>query len=242
MKVQVVLPVPMDSEETWKLFKPFLQRFADTWRQFPPRIRCTLFLVTQGADATQELYDMFSGLPIIPERYDKGMDLGAQQYIARVSDDAFQVNMTSRCYFHRDGWLARMVRARNEHGPALYGLTASNEGGHFHLCTRGHSYDVDDFKLYPHDITSRDQGVFVELGDGCLLDWFGSIGRKSYIVDWTGCYECNQQYLGSHNTYRSNDQYNVLFWDKHTQSFADADPPEKERLRNLMLGTTPTCG
>jgi len=250
LKVQVVLPIPMESEETWATFKPFIQRFCETWRKYPPGIRCFLYAVTQGAKANEELYDLFTGLPVGFERYDEGMDLGAQQHIAGMSNDAFQVNMTSRCYFHRPGWLARMVRFRLANGPGLYGVSCSKEGGKLHVCTRAHAYDVDEFKLYPHNITSRDQGVFCELGDGSLTDWYWSIGKTPQIVTWADnspYFVCSPEIHPSQtissecfgNGFRHGDQSDVLVWDRHTDIYSSADDQEKERLRRMMMGTTP---
>ncbi len=238
MKIQVVIPVPTESEEAWVMFKPYIQRFCDTWRQYPPGVRCTLFAVTQGVDSTDEIRDIFTGLPTRFVRHDHGMDLGAQQYIAMMSDDAFQVNMTSRCYFHRENWLARMVSARIKHGPALYGISTSREGGRMHICTRGHAYDVDTFKLYPHDITSRNQGVFFEVGSGNLLKFYRRIGMEGYVVFW-----CGERMVDDltfiEGGFRDGDQGQMLFFDKHTDYYAAADDQEKERLRSLMLGLTP---
>ena len=239
MRVQVVFPVPTETKEVWALFKPFIQRFCDTWRKFPPGVRCTVYAVTQGADASEQLIDMFIGLPVVFERYDKGADLGAQQYIARVSDDAFQVNMTTRCYFHREGWLARLVAARNDFGPALYGVSSSMEGGRFHICTRAFSYDTADFKLYPHDITSRDQGVFFECGEGCLTDWMKSIGRFPYLVTWDTV-QLATQWVEVENGFRNGNQEQMLVWDKHSDAYTNANPEEKERLQLLHRGITPS--
>lgn len=250
MHVQVVLPIPMESKEVWDMFKPFIVRFCDSWRIWPPGIRCQLCAVTQGADANKEVRDLFYGMPVEFFRHDEGMDLGAQQWIAEGSDNAFQVNMTSRCYFHRTGWLARMLRFRMANGPGLYGASCSKEGGKLHVCTRAHAYDVDEFKLYPHDIVSRDQGVFFEVADGSITDWYWSIGKTPLIVTWADnspYIVCSPEIHPSQtissecfgNGFRHGDQSDVLVWDRHTDLYAAADDREKERLRHLMMGTTP---
>lgn len=237
MKVQICYPLPLESEDAWKRFKPHVEEFIGTWLTFPPGVRCQLWVMGCKADVPSEIQNMFSDLPAVFCRYDgDGMDLGCQQYLAQISDDdVFQVNCTSRMFFHRSGWLNRLVCERNNHGPGFYGMTASREGRDTpYICTRGHCYDVGDFKLYPHNITSRDQGVFVELGDGCLTDWFNSIGRESYVVTWSNCFG-TQDGIAEPNTFRMGDQSEVLCWDKHTKAFALADDTEKERLFDMML-------
>lgn len=243
MKVSVIYPVPLESDEVWQIFRPAVQRFCLTWRLFPPGVRCGINVMCCGNEPDSEVKELFDGLPAQFCQCDAlGADLGAQQFCAKLSDTGvFQVNFTSRMYFHRSGWLARLVSARNSFGPALYGLSASMEGGKFHLCTRGHCYDTDDFKLYPHDIVSRNQGVFFECGQGCLLDWFKSIGRDTYVVTWDYAVTCSP---GDRipNGFRDGTQEQMLAWDKHTKIYADASPEEKERLESLAFGlANPVC-
>lgn len=250
MNIAVVYPVPNESPEVWAIFKPFVERFVNTWKQFPPGVACTLCPVTFDPPAkatssnkpSDEILSLFQGINTQFHNYPgKGMDLGAQQWVSLMGSHDFQVNFTSRAYFHRPGWLARMVAARHEYGPALYGMSASKEGGKFHICTRGHAYDREDFKLYHTMIESRNQGVFFECGDGCLTEFFWSIGRPAAIVRFDGhpvtfySWE-DAHYLKVENGFRNGDQSNMLAHDKHTDFYRDSDPETKERMANLMLG------
>jgi hypothetical protein len=240
----VCIPIPMDDESVWALFKPFIQRFADTWRKFPPGVDCDLIAVVNNADATNELHEIFDGLPVHFTRYDgAGADIGSFQQTARQNPGRFMFCCVSRVYFHRAGWLARIMEAREQFGFGLYGTSASNEGGRFHICTRAYAMDTDLFNAYPHVITSRDQGTFFEIGRdnpvGPFSEWAEKQGEAAIVLwDWT---LCPYRYEGdSHkfitNGYRSGNQEQMLAWDKHTDAYRDADDDEKARLSAMMRG------
>jgi hypothetical protein len=237
MKTHLVVPVPLDDDSVWDIFRPHIKRFTDTYRQFPPGAEHTIMAVCNKADATAEVKAMFDGMPVEWLRYDgDGADLGSQQFVAESStDNVFQVNLTTRTHAHREGWLTHLVKAREKYGPGLYGITASNEGGRLHICTRAHSYDTRDFRFYPTKITSRDFGVFFELGRGCLLEWFLEFGRPAYVVTWDRIWR-KPEWFDIPNGYRRGDQRNCLLFDKHTERYADANDAERERLTAMMEG------
>lgn len=248
--VKLVYPLPADSPEVSETFKPFAERFAQSCKKFWPGYKYELVVVINKGKVNAELVELFFGLPVEFITYDgDGMDLGSQQLVAQ-SGDHFQVNLTSRMYAHREGWLKRLVEVRETYGPGLYGMTASYEGGKVHICTRGHCYDSKDFREYPTQITSRDQGVFFECGDGCLLEWYQSRKQPYGVVTWDAfwgdgkCYHCGEETakkLGLYfhictNRFRLGDQSNVLLHDRHTDLFRDADAVEKLRLGRLCIG------
>lgn len=243
MSPMIVYTIPAETREKWELFRPFVERFFKTWAQFPPGQIVRTALVVNSANEhelhqevvgeTEQLFlDCADIQPIGWPYAGKGCDFGAQQAIADTGN-FFQINFTTRMYFHRAGWLTKLCEARQKHGPGLYGLSASNEGGRLHLCTRGHCFDSADFREYPYRIMSRDQGVFVELGAGCLLDFFEEhLKRPAYLVGWDGVYT-KDRWFSMPNRFRIGDQSNVLIWDKHTEAWANAGTDEKDRLTGL---------
>jgi hypothetical protein len=246
LPVKLVYPLPCENIEAKEMFWPFAKRFVESYASHRPGFMHILSVVVNGPEVTGDITDLFQGMPVEFTLYNgQGMDLGSQQMVAQ-SGDHFQVNFTTRMYFHRADWLERLVRARYAYGPGLYGMTASHEGGKLHICTRGHAYDSKDFREYPHKIISRDQGVFFECGEGCLLEWYKSRKQPAIVVSWdniygTGeCLHCGetnshtfQDYFCSQDNFRGGDQRNVLCWDKHTDSYRDADADEKKRLSDL---------
>jgi hypothetical protein len=247
--VRIVLPVPKETPEVWAVFKPFIERFVATYKRFEPGYPHLLTVVVNKSAVSGEIIELFFGLPVDYVVYDgDGMDLGSQQLVAQ-KENHFQVNMTSRMYFHRAGWLERLVQVRDTYGPGLYGMSASYEGGKLHLATRGHSYDSKDFREYPTQIVSRDQGVFFECGDGCLLKWYQTRKQPYGVVHWDQifingqCRHCGEHpnnsfaaYWMSSNGFRDGNQEQMLCWDKHTGAYMAADLDEQARLRRLMWG------
>lgn len=241
MKPFVCLPVPMDDDAVWQLFKPFIQRFCDTWRKFPPGCDCDLIAVVNNADATNELHEICDGLPVHFIRYDgNGADAASWQLASQHNPGRFMVASTSRTYFFRAGWLNQLVEARRKFGPGIYSTSASKEGGTFHLCIRFFGIDTDIFNEYPHQIDTRDKGCFFEIGrdnpHGPLGKWVSKLGA-AYVVYWdyTVPIELAPIFF-IENGFRDGNQEQMLGWDKHTSAYAEADEKEKSRLRAMMRG------
>jgi hypothetical protein len=232
--IRLVYPVPVDN---WEVFQPFVSRFTETYRRYKPRIPHVLNAVVFGKYPVEEVWRLFEGLPVMLSRYDGGgMDIGAAQAIARSAHpDDFQVNFTSRAYFHRDLWLEELFTARYGYGQGIYAMSASHEGGRFHLCTRGYATDSGTFARYPTEIVSRDQGVFFECGDGCFSAWAKDLGFPQRVVTFSGVYPAEKAF-DDPNGFRQGDQSSVLTWDRHTDIYRDADPETKASLQSLMLG------
>lgn len=238
LKLAISYPVPMETTEVWQVFKPFVERFVRTWQEHPPCTECTVYAVLNGNSNEEECRKIMAPLPVEFVSYPgQGMDLGGHQWLASYHlKDEFMCCMTTRMYFHRRAWGYKLIQARKLRGPALYGMSHSYEGGKLHLCTRGHSLDAEDMRAYPHCITSRDQGVFFECGDGCLMEYMERLGRKSFLVTWKGTFgKPNWNYIG--NRFRTGDQSAVLCFDKHTDLWRDSD--EQERARLTAIATTP---
>ena len=240
MLVSVIYPLPLESTEVWEKFKPDVERFCSTWNQFPPGIRCQLRVMCCGNDPSPEVTALFKGMYPTFERYDGGgADLGAQQQAAlSAPQNTFQVNFTSRMYFHRAGWLKPLVAARNMYGPLLYGMSHSTEGTENgpYVCTRGHCYDTDDFALYPETIDSKEEGFYFECVK--MTRWFESIGRAASVVTWDSTLPYIIGPKAVENGFRDGDQSQMLVWDRHTKIYADADDTEKKRLRTLAYPDT----
>lgn len=236
VKTIVTYPVPCDSVEVFDLFYPFMQRFAKTWRMNPPGANCDLILVLNKCGPTRLVYDLFQDIAFRYEIYNgNGADAGSHQFVCREERNAFQVTFTSRAYFFQANWLARLKDARLAHGPALYGMSASHEGGKLHVCGRGMAFDTEDFRNYPVLNDTRDKGVATECGKDCILDWFEGFGRPAYIVGFDKVYS-KPDWFTMPNRFRTGDQSNMLAWDKHTDAWLHADQTERERLTRLSEG------
>ena len=239
-------PIPLDTPEVWELFKPFVQRFCDSWRQHPPGCDVELIAVLNNGENTNELLEMFDGLPVTWTRYDgAGADAGCWQFCAKKYPGRFMVACNTRTYFHRRGWLNHIVYFRQEYGPGIYATSASCEGGKLHCCIRTVGIDTDIMNDYPVQIVSRDQGCFFEIGRdnplGSFGDWVWNRGHARKVVYWSVA--CNLEHaLEPPNIFRRGNQENLCAWDKHTLLWSEAEPSEKERLAQIAFQAEANSG
>lgn len=243
MKTFCVYPIPLDSGEIWAEFAPAVRRFAHTWREFPPMVDCKLMLVANNSDPKGVERDIFKDLDVEWVRYDgAGCDAGSWQLAASLIH-GFQVNFTSRCYFHRAGWLKRLVDARNLGGPGLYGTSASHEGGRWHVCLRAFGIDCEDFKAYPLTYDTRDKGVGFEVGNGSepgsLTEWMIRRKKPPTIVYWDSIHG-QLTWDSPDNIFRRGNQEQMLIFDKHTDEYQNASDAEKLRLEGMCFGVDPS--
>jgi hypothetical protein len=233
----LVYPLPFDD---WDTFLPFVRRFTDTFRKHPPGHDYVLYAMCCWGDETDSIREMFYGIKtlFIPY-YENGCDIGCAQRASKSIAEAntFALNFTTRCYFHRPGWLKRYMQARKELGPGLYGATTSWEGGHAHVCTRAYGLDSDLFHKYPALIDTRHKGEYFEVGDGSITNWILEEGFPAVQVTWDGVrHLADSRHADETDIFRRGTQSACLVWDKHTDAYANADPKEKQRLARLADG------
>ena len=241
MRVAISYPVPFQSDENWSEFKPAVEKFCRTWRENPPCIDCTLYAIALDRELGSAVKRMFDGLPadfsIIYEGH--GYDIGAAQWLGQHGDHDFQISMPSRVHFHRPGWAARLVEARNRHGRGLYGTSASWESGNLHIRTACYGMDTTDWQTYPHIIDSREKGTFFEIGKdnpiGSLSDWFIDRNQRAWVVYWNTEHDCPTCMMKEANIFRRGTQENLLVFDKHSDYYANANEEEKRKLEGMCF-------
>ncbi len=249
MKTVIVYPVPLDTPEVWQTFKPFVERFCRSFREYPPLGGA----VVQPVFCNDDSYEATELLELIPEASrlrpmfyaGGGCDIGCAQLVAdSTHGNPFLICMTTRCYFHRAQSVSMLVEARQQHGPGLYGCSASHEGGRLHLCTRAYALDAEDLRAYPHRIIKRGGerggGTFFETGannpDGNLLEWMERRGRPGRLVFWDGVRE-KPDWFTVPNRFRNGDQSAMLVHDLHTDTWKGAPADQKKILSQWSDGT-----
>ncbi len=151
-----------------------------------------------------------------------------------ATTEDFLINMTSRCYLHREGWLKRYMEARTKYGPGLYGASASHEGGTPHICTRAYALDASLIRDYPHLIDTRAKGQKFECGEWCLTSWIKSRKLPTMQVTWDSEQdEAHWRDPKEQGIYRRNNQSAMLVWDRHSDLYRDASAEEKIRLEKM---------
>lgn len=235
MRALIIYPLPLDA---WATFEPFARRFCKTFREHRPLYDDYKVIVTvQGGKIIDDIALMFYGINTMFLEYSGGgCDIGGAQFVAYnyASTEDFLINMTSRCHFHREGWLARFMEARTKYGPGLYGASASHEGGTPHICTRAYALDASLMRDYPHLIDTRAKGQKFECGEWCLTSWIKS--RKLPTVQITWDSEQDEDHWRDpkeQGIYRRNNQSAMLVWDRHSDIYRDASAEEKIRLEKM---------
>lgn len=231
MRTIIVYPLPFN---IWPQYEELVERFCQTFKEFPPGADYELQATCHWGEPTDKVRELFYGIKtkFVPY-YRDGCQIGAQQAVAQMIDEAFIVGLTTHAYFHRAGWLERFLRVREVNGPGLYGTCSSLEGRP-HMRTNCYGMDANIWRGYPHPILSREDCSRFECGDLCLSDWYRRCsGDDPMIVYWDG----NRGITGPVvNGYRNGNQEQLLVWDRHTQMYADAGPDEKQKLEDLANG------
>lgn len=234
MKVIISYPLAFDA---WETFAPFAARFCETFKKFGPgHSHYEVWAMCTFGEPTDAEKLLFRGIKtqFVPY-HAHGCDIGAAQKAgANCGSKDLVLAMTSRCYFHRYGWLKRYVETRETFGPGLYSASTSWEGGKPHCCTRAYMMDSDLWQRYPLIVSSREEGQKFETGDWCVTSWARKYQLRTGQVRWDGADELmdsRRPELGG--IFRRGEQNEVLVWDRHTDVYAEADASEKRRLEEM---------
>lgn len=229
--------------EAFEEFNQEARKFIATYREFPPEWDHDLVIVFCNGQATPEMIEIYDGLVSKNLFYEgSGMDIGAQQFAACRCRQQFVICANSRTYFHKAGWLKRMVECREQFGPGVYGAMASYEGcplGQIwptpHLRTAFYGMDSELWREFPHTVNSREDSFRFESGEWNIANWCESRGERAMLVSWGGCWE-KSDWRKVPNGFRNGDQSNCLVWDRHCNIFFD-NPGAQSHLERLANGT-----
>lgn len=229
----IVYPLSFDR---WWDFEPWLEKFTDTFKEYSPGTDYLVYAVCIQGEPTDRIRERFYGIrtQFVPYR-GAGCDIGAAQHVAEILPGQTPViAFTSRVQFHREGWLKRYLEA-SEEIPGVYFMSASREGGKLHGCTRGYMMEASIWRSYPHAIDRRNRGPFFELGEGCLYEWAREQGLKTKVIHWDSAVDVHN-FESVDNRFRHGNQEQMLVWDGHSISYANAEPDEKARLEAKCRG------
>jgi hypothetical protein len=208
----------------------YARRFVETWRKFPPARECGLVVVinSNGTPLGEALVGLFSPVAkrFLVRRNDGGKDISGFQEAARQTDADFMVCLGESCYFHRAGWLARWVEARNRFGPGMYGVFASIIKRP-HLNTTAFGVEPVILKSYPMVADGRGRYDF-EHGKWSFADWVRSKAGAVELVTFDGVW-AEPDWRKPDNVLWRGDQSNCLVHCRHTEEWSKADAVTKFR-------------
>ena len=228
MKIAICYPYIVNKAD---YYREGLKRFCTSIAKHPPGQEYDLFIEMCGGDRFQEEDGEWIGELSYcgSEYYGDGWDIGAHQHAANsiAYEFDFMICCCAHTFFHRDFWLGRMVAAREQFGPGLYGAMASFENNpHIRTCFFG--FDPKILRDYPTVINSREKSLEFESGKLPMgfTPWVESQGLPVKMVAWDGVYD-KADWRKPANVFRRGDQTNCLVWDRHTVIYQNATPEEK---------------
>jgi hypothetical protein len=184
VKVAVVYCYPLVRTNT---YFPLANRFAQTWKKFPPGEDHELHVINNGGGSHDSDRIPFQGIKCrFHQRDNFGWDIGAFQWSAENIPCDLMVCLGAPVHFHRAGWLARMVDAYVYHGPNLYGCWGYLLPN-WHLRTTCFWLAPDLLKTYPMIVGSdRASRYDFEHGNNSITRHVLKIGLDCIMVTWDG--------------------------------------------------------
>ena len=219
-------------------FEVFTKRFIDTYTAHPAGAEHELVIGLVGKDSTGnrlKAYEPFKCRFI--EVSEDGWGITCFQKIAWQLDSNFAVFCEAKSYFHRAGWLNKMIEARTSLGEGLYGGS-----GHSLECVphlRAALFGCNPKALTSfRPITTRDEAGQYEHGKDNFTEIFKN---RAHSVFWDSIVHYPFDTL-TKNNFRDGDQSNLLALDRHTDLYAEATEARKRILQKQAQGKYNSIG
>jgi hypothetical protein len=213
-------------------FETFTKRFIDTYTAHPAGADHELVIGVVGKDSTGNRLKAFDSFKCrFIEVSEDGWGITCFQKIAGHLDSDFAVFCEAKSYFHRAGWLKKMLEARMSFDEGLYGGSGHSLEcvPHLRAALFGcHPKALTSFR----PITTREEAGQYEHGKDNFTDTFKS---RAHSVMWDGVvhYPFN---VVTKNNFRDGDQSNLLALDRHTDLYAEATEARKRILQKQSQG------
>jgi hypothetical protein len=158
---------------------------------------------------------------------DGGWDISAYIAAARgpCSDYDAMLCLGESVYFHRAGWLKRLVEAWNKWGPGMYGPFSSN-AIRSHLNTTAFFCAPKLLASYAAPVVDRKSRYEFEHGQGALWRRASTLGLSVRLVTWDSEWEPRAWRMQKDILWRG-DQSSCLMWCNHSDNYAKADTRTK---------------
>lgn len=209
----------------------YAARFAATYHEFPPGVEHDTLVIANGGPLSLNQTILFSHIngSMYPRQNDPGWDVSA--YIDAARGPCSSYDMMVCCgesiYFHRPGWLLRLVEAWKKIGPGMYGSLSSNLVRP-HLNTTGFCCPPSILAQYCDPITDRNARYAFEHGTDSFWRRVERRGMPVRLVTWDGEYEPRGWRCPNNILWRGN-QTNCLMWCQHTDRYVSASKVTRER-------------
>ena len=167
-------------------------RFVRTYLENPAGAEHRLVVICNGGALSPQRRKFFDDLDceFYERPNDEGKDISAYQDLAEhlvIKNEAdFLVCFGESVYFHRPGWLQKLVEARAAHGPGMMGCFSSHMV-RAHLNTTAFGCDSRLLAKYPRVITNGDRYAF-EHGGTCFWKRLVAGKNTAALVTFEGVF------------------------------------------------------
>jgi hypothetical protein len=157
---------------------------------------------------------------------DPGWDLSAYFDVARNFECDILVCLGESCFFHREGWLKRIVQEWMNGPWGMFGFYASNLVTP-HLNTTAFAIDPSLLKSQPIPKT-REERLAFEHGKYPFWRRVANLGRRVRLVTFDGAYHPDEWRAAPNGLWKGT-QSSVLVFSNHTERYFNATPEVKRR-------------
>jgi hypothetical protein len=206
----------------------YCARWIGSFLSCPPGEDCSIVVACNGGPLPFETAMMFEPLnaKFLPRVNDGGYDLSAYHEIAETMPCDLLVCQGESVYYHRPGWLRKIVEAWTTYGAGMYGMFSSYLVRP-HLNTTGFAITPTLLRDYPKP-RDHEERYEEEHGVHSLWKHVQSLGLPTKLVTWDGCYD-PPQWREPKNILWKGQQSNLLAFCSHSDRYNGADPATRKR-------------
>jgi len=206
-------------------------RFAASYAAFPPGVEHETLIACNGGEPDSRFAVFFAGFPepsFFP-RTNAGWDIGAyiQASLGPAAGADLIVCLGESVYFHRAGWLKRIVEAWEAYGEGMYGIFSSHVI-RAHLNTTAFVTSPKILADYPVPVVSRQDRYEFEHGKMALWRLLAMHAKPTLLVTWDGVWPPGTWRRPANILWRG-DQSNCLVWCNHVERYRDMTPLVRQR-------------
>lgn len=210
-------------------------RFVATYHEFSAGFEHDLIVICNGKEPDTALKAALSTVNAkIFVRSNDGWDIGGYREWACMSKADLMVCLGESVYFHRAGWLDRILDAYTQYGDGMYGFWASKLVRP-HLLTTAFATRPYFLMNYPHPTRDKKQRYEFEHGRNSFLRWLQMKRFQTRLVTWDGCWP-EELWRSPQNIMWRGDQSNCLAYCNHTDNYKQSTIETKRKWESLANG------
>lgn len=208
----------------------YCSRFVGSYCEFPPGCEHRTIVICNGGKLPISTELIFAPIDhdFLRRENDQGFDLSGYVDAARgeASDCDAMLCLGESVYFHKEGWLKRLIVAWEQHGPGMYGPFASHNV-RAHLNTTAFMCPPAMLLSYPVSVWTRALRYEFEHGTNSMWRRAHSQNIPVMLVTWDGEWPPGKWRVPKDILWRGT-QTNLLMFCNHTERWHNAIKRQKD--------------